>query len=58
MDVAMKLLTRQRLVDWFFNGYLNVAPPSYALEGEPRQRATAPAPAGDAQPASTAALAS
>jgi flavin-dependent dehydrogenase len=55
MDVAMRMISRQRLVDWFFDGYLGFAPPSFALEGEPRERATAADPA---EPASATALAS
>jgi flavin-dependent dehydrogenase len=33
MDSAMAVMSRPRLVTWAFTHYLNIAPPSFALEG-------------------------
>lgn len=35
MDTAMKLFTRQGFVDWSFNHYLDICPPSFIDEGVP-----------------------
>jgi hypothetical protein len=33
MDSAMVVLSRPKLVNWIFTHYLNIAPPSFALDG-------------------------
>lgn len=35
MDTAMKLFTRQGFVDWSFNHYLDICPPSFIDDGAP-----------------------
>jgi flavin-dependent dehydrogenase len=33
MDTALKLMSRPKLINWSFAHYLNIAPPSFALDG-------------------------
>lgn len=52
MDTALELIRSPRTIRWAFTHYLNIAPPSFALEGArpwamERWTAEAPRPAGD-----------
>jgi hypothetical protein len=33
MDTTLAVMSRPRLIKWAFAHYLNIAPPSFALEG-------------------------
>lgn len=57
MDTALELMTRPKLIKWAFTHYLNIAPPTFALEGArtfPPQPWSEEAPASAPAPAAPA----
>lgn len=45
MDTALEIMTRPKLIKWAFTHYLDIAPPSFALEGaRPFAKPAAPLP--------------